>query len=212
MNDIQAYNLWPLVIINSAVFIIFAFSFTKPKSPRDWRSFGMFSAFIIALFTEMYGFPLTIYLLSSWMGKSYPVLNPFSHSHGHLWLVFLGLADSPTAMTVLHIISNGMIFYGLYIMHNGWILIHSASGRRLVTEGVYSHVRHPQYSALFLITLGFLIQWPSFSTLIMWPILIFAYYRLALREEKEVEKEFGKEYEEYRRKVPAFIPKFGKEG
>ena len=53
-NMPPAYGLWTLVIINSLVFIIFAFSFTKPKNPRDWRSFGAFSAFIVALFTEMY--------------------------------------------------------------------------------------------------------------------------------------------------------------
>ena len=56
--ETPAYGLWSLVILNSLVFIIFAFSFAKPRSSRDWRSLGAFSAFILALFTEMYGFPL----------------------------------------------------------------------------------------------------------------------------------------------------------
>ncbi len=57
-TDSPAYGLWPLVIINSLVFIVFAFSFARPQSARDWRSFGAFSAFLVALFTEMYGYPL----------------------------------------------------------------------------------------------------------------------------------------------------------
>lgn len=207
-----AYGMWPVVIFNVILFLFFVLSFIKPKTKMEWRSMGVFVGFLVALFTEMYGFPLTIYFISSWMGKTYPVLNQFSHSHGHLWLVLLGLADSQIAMTVLHIVTNVMIFCGLYIMQNGWILIHAAKGKHLVTEGVYVHVRHPQYSGLFLITLGFLIQWPSLTTLIMWPILIFAYYRLAMREEKNVEKQFGREYLEYKKRVPGFIPKFEKGG
>lgn len=206
-----AYGMWPVVVFNIFLFLFFVLSFLGPEKKFDWRSMGAFTAFIVALFTEMYGFPLTIYLLSSWMGESYPVLNPFSHAHGHLWLVFLGLADSSTAMTILHIVTNLMIFYGLYIMHNGWILIHATKGKHLVTEGVYAHVRHPQYSGLFLITLGFLIQWPSIITLVMWPILLLAYYRLALREEKDVEQLFGREWLEYKKRVPAFIPKLKNE-
>ncbi|MBI3618266.1 MAG: isoprenylcysteine carboxylmethyltransferase family protein [Candidatus Omnitrophica bacterium] len=205
-----AYGMWMVVAFNVILFSFFVLSFLKPKTTVEWRSMGAFMGFLVALFTEMYGFPLTIYLLSGWMGKSYPVLDPFSHSHGHLWLVLLGLADSKTAMTVLHAVTNGMIFYGLYVMQNGWVLIHAAKGKHLVTEGVYARVRHPQYSGLFLITSGFLIQWPSLLTLVMWPILTFAYYRLAMREEKDVERHFGQAWLDYKARVPAFIPGIGK--
>ena len=202
-----AYGMWPVVVFNILLFLFFIFSFIGFKKRFEWRSMGALVGFIAALFTEMYGFPLTIYLLSSWMGKSYPVLNPFTHAHGHLWLVFLGLADSPMAMMVLHLVSNLLIFGGLYMMHSGWILIHSSQGKRLVTEGVYAYVRHPQYSGIFLITMGFLLQWPTIITIFMWPVLVIAYYRLAMKEEREVEKQFGREYQEYRKRVPAFIPR-----
>jgi len=206
-----AYGMWPVVIFNIFLFLFFAISFIKPKKKFEWGSMGAFAGFLVALFTEMYGFPLTIYFISTWMGKSYPVLDPFSHPSGHLVLVFLGLAHSNAAMTILHLINNVLIFFGFYLMYKGWMLIHGAKGGKLVTEGVYSYVRHPQYSGLFLITIGFLIQWPSLTTLIMWPILIFAYYKLAMREERDVEKQFGQEFLEYKKKVPAFIPRFGKE-
>jgi len=94
----SAYGSWILVAINSAIFIIFAFSFTHPRTRRDWRSFGAFSAFIVALFTEMYGFPLTIYLLSGSLGSRYPGLNLYSHSAGNLWHTLLGLKGDAISM------------------------------------------------------------------------------------------------------------------
>lgn len=205
-----AYGMWPVVVFNILLFLFFVSSFLGTQKKFDWRSMGAFTAFIVALFTEMYGFPLSIYLLSSWMGKSYPVLNPFTHAHGHLWLVFLGLADSPTAMTILHLVSNLLIFLGLFIMQSGWTLIHASQGKRLVTEGIYAYIRHPQYSEIFLITIGFLLQWPTIITLLMWPVLLVAYYRLAMKEERVVEKQFGKVFEEYKKRVPAFIPRLRK--
>jgi len=202
-----AYNMWGAVIVNTVLFSLFAISFLRPRKKFEWRSMGVFLGFLVALFTEMYGIPLTIFLLTSLFGESYPVLNPFSHPSGHLLLVFLGLANSPFAFTVLHLITNGMIFFGIYLMYKGWKLIYKSGGNRLVTEGVYSYVRHPQYDGIFLVTIGFLIQWPALTTVVMWPILIFAYYKLAMREERELERRFGWQFLEYKRKVPAFIPK-----
>lgn len=208
---LYAYGMWPVVIFNIILFLFFVVGFVDPKKRFEWRSMGSFIAFIVALFTEMYGFPLTIYLLSGWLGQDYPVLNPFTHAHGHLWLVFLGLADSNLAMSLLHLISNGLIFFGIYIIYQGWILIHDAKEDEIVTKGIYSQVRHPQYSGIFLVVVGFLVQWPTIVTFIMFPILVFAYYRLAMKEERMCLEKFGERYEQYRQRVPAFIPSQKKE-
>ena len=89
-----------------------------PRTDRDWRSFGAFSAFIVALFAEMYGFPLTIYLLSGWLGSRYPALDPFSHDAGHLWSTLLGLQGNPH-FGVLHLLSNLLIFGGFVLIAAG---------------------------------------------------------------------------------------------
>ena len=206
-ENIYAYGMWPVVAFNILLVLGFALSFVRPKGAIEWRRMGLFAAFIVALFTEMYGIPLTIYFLSQWLGNAYPVLDPFTHAHGHLLLVGLGLADSGTAMMLLHLISNGIMILGFVLLYKGWTLIHGSDGKQLVTEGIYARMRHPQYSGLFLITLGLLVQWPTFITLVLWPFLTFAYYRLAMKEEREVSQEFPAEYARYRESVPAFLPK-----
>ena len=207
MSDVPAYGLWPLVLINSAVFIVFAFSFTKPKTSRDWRSFGAFSAFIVALFTEMYGFPLTIYLLSGWLSSKFPGLDLYSHDAGHLWETIFGFKGNPH-FDVLHIVSNILIFGGFILLSSAWGMLYKAQRKHtLATTGLYARIRHPQYVGFVVIMLGFLFQWPTILTLLMFPILLFMYAKLAVSEEKEMEKEFGNSYLEYKRKTPAFIPK-----
>ena len=207
MEEAPAYGLWSLVIINSAIFIIFAFSFTKPKTERDWRSFGAFSAFIIALFVEMYGFPLTIYLISGWLVKRYPGLDPFSHDAGHLWNTLLGWKINPH-FDPLHILSNALIFGGFILLSAAWKVLYEAQrDHKLAIGGPYAYVRHPQYDGFILIMLGFLFQWPTLITLIMFPILVTMYVRLARREEEEVLSEFGAEYRGYAARTPAFLPR-----
>jgi protein-S-isoprenylcysteine O-methyltransferase Ste14 len=205
----EAYGLWTLVLLNSAIFILFAFSFFKPRTARDWRSFGAFSAFLLALFTEMYGFPLTIYLLSGWLQSRHPGIDWFSHDAGHLLEMLFGWEANPH-FGPFHLISFALIGGGFWILSAAWpVLLRAQREGRLAKTGVYARVRHPQYVGFVAILLGFLLQWPTLLTLAMFPVLVFMYVRLARSEERQAVAEFGTEYEGYMRDVPAFFPKLG---
>ena len=198
------YGFWSLVVVNAAIFVLLALSFLTPVKRREWRSFGVFTAFVVALFTEMYGFPLTIYILTAVLGSRYPELNPFSHASGHLWITLLG--GGAWMSVLIHVVSNGLMVGGLFLMGKGWRRIHRARGA-LVSDGVYAWVRHPQYAGLFLVTIGMLVQWPTIITAVTWPALVLIYYRLARREEREAEAQFGDAYRAYRARVPMFVPR-----
>lgn len=207
MEEAPAYGLWSLVFINSAIFIIFAFSFTKPQTKRDWRSFSAFSAFIVALFVEMYGFPLTIYLLSGWLVRQYPGVDFLSHDAGHLLNSLIGWKIDPH-FDPLHLLSNVFIFAGFILLSAAWKVRYEAQhAGQLATTGPYARVRHPQYDGFILIMLGFLLQWPTLITLIMFPILVIMYVRLARHEENQVLAEFGEKYRRYMLSTPAFLPR-----
>jgi protein-S-isoprenylcysteine O-methyltransferase Ste14 len=204
---LPAYGLWSLVIVNSAVFIFFAFSFAKPQSSRDWRSFGAFSAFVVALFTEMYGVPLTIYFLSGWLQSRFPDLDPFSHDAGHLWWTVFGLQGNPH-LNVLHIASALVIGAGFILLSASWRVLYRAQKQhRLAVTGPYAWVRHPQYVAFILIMLGFLLQWPTILTMAMFPLLVGMYVRLARGEEREAREAFGSAWDRYAAVTPAWFPK-----
>jgi len=148
-HDTPAYGLWSLVVINTVVFVLFAFSFTHPRTTRDWRSFGAFSGFLLALFTEMYGFPLTLSLLSGWLGSRYPGLNLFSHEAGHLWHTLLGWKGDPH-LDPLHILSNLIIIGGFLILSSAWRVLYEAQRTHsLATTGLYAYIRHPQYVGFY---------------------------------------------------------------
>ena len=205
-QDTTAYGLWTLVVLNSAVFLIFAFSFTKPQTARDWRSFGAFAAFIVALFVEMYGFPLTIYLMSGWLQTRYPGLDFLSHDAGHLWATLLGTRGDPH-FGLPHLASYALLGGGFWLLSSAWnVLYHAQRRQALATAGPYARIRHPQYVAFVLILLGFLLQWPTLLTLAMFPILVAMYARLAVTEEAEMRQRFGAAFEAYAARTPRFVP------
>jgi protein-S-isoprenylcysteine O-methyltransferase Ste14 len=214
MNDASRmysdYGLWSLVIVNSVVFILFAYSFFKPQTPRDWRSFSAFSAFLVALFAEMYGFPLTIYFLSGWLQSRFPGVDWFSHDAGHLLEMMFGWKTNPH-FGPFHILSFIFIGGGFVLISAAWKVLYDAQQTRsLAATGPYSYVRHPQYVGFILVMFGFLLQWPTILTLAMFPVLTFMYVRLARTEEQDARTAFGDTYNRYAAEVPGFIPKLSR--
>ncbi len=207
MNDeLSDYGLWWLVALNSLIFIVFAFSFFRPKSPRDWRSFGAFSAFLVALFTEMYGFPLTIYLFSGWLSSRYPDVNWFAHDSGHLLEMMFGWGGD-AHLGPFHTLSSVFVFGGFILLILAWRVLYRAQRARTVAmTGPYALLRHPQYAAFISIMFGFLLQWPTLLTSVLFPILVFMYARLARREEEEALAGLGEQYRIYKDRTPAFFP------
>lgn len=211
-HDAPAYGLWGLVALNTAIFMFFAFSFFKPNTKRDWRTFSSFSAFLVALFVEMYGFPLTIYLFSGWLQQRFPSLDLLSHDSGHLWYSLLGFKGN-AHFNPIHILSNITIIAGFLLLSASWKVLYGAQKEgRLATAGPYAHVRHPQYVAFIVIMLGFLTQWPTLLTVAMFPILVVMYVRLALREEREVQTQMPNEWAAYAARTPRWFPQLGGHG
>ncbi|MFQ5884714.1 MAG: methyltransferase family protein [Thermoplasmata archaeon] len=188
-----ALNL-PAFILWVVIFSIFTLGFLWPRGKRDWYSAGLVEGFLISLFFEMFGIPLTVYVLSTVFG--------FEFSSG----------SETTFLGAQHYLRIGLIIVFLLLIIGGFLLIvlgwkhvHGGKGQ-LVTDGIYAYLRHPQYLGIMMVTLGLFIWWPTIITAVMWPILAFMYLRLAKREEKNLREKFGIAYDEYSKEVNMFIP------
>ena len=199
------YGNWLFALINIVIFLFFIKSAFKPRSKTDWTTYKTFGAFIVALFAEMYGFPLTIYLLTSFFGNKFFNLD-FSHDNGHILNTILGIKGDPH-FSILHIVSNLLIFGGIILIAKAWDTLYKSQKKNiLATSGLYHYIRHPQYLGFILIIIGFLLQWPTLITLIMAPILIARYNHLGQKEEKIMFKKYGNEYTVYKKETPGYFP------
>lgn len=202
MNDFSMhYGHWGWVLVMVLIASWVLYRFVAPRSWRDWMGAGLVQAFIIALYAEMYGFPLTIYLLTGFLGIDLP-LTGFS---GHLWATMLGYGATGAMLEMM--LGGLFIVVGLALLIRGWVQVYRTSLEgKLATEGVYSVVRHPQYTGIMLAVFGQVIHWPTVITLLLFPLIAWAYIRLAKREELALTERFGEEYQTYRQRVPMLFP------
>ena len=154
----------------------------------------------------MYGTPLTVYLLGSWLGSRFPQLRA-THAGGHLWNDLIGWKYDPH-LSPFHLASYVAIGAGFWLIAAAWRVLHDAAAAgRLASSGPYARVRHPQYDGFLLIMTGFLLQWPAIPALVMFPVLVMVYARLARSEEREVAGRLGQAWAAYAARTPAFIPR-----
>jgi len=203
-TETPAGGTWGLTVVMVLIVSWILYRYVAPQSWREWSRAGLIQAFIIALYAEMYGFPLTIYLLTGWLGLQIPWL----HQSGHLWATLFGWGHTGAMIEML--VGYSVVFIGLSLLMEGWREVYLATKEgRLATDGLYRMVRHPQYTGIFLAVIGQLIHWPTIPTLVLFPVIVWAYYRLARREEQQMLEQYGGEYAAYQRQIPMFIPKRG---
>jgi protein-S-isoprenylcysteine O-methyltransferase Ste14 len=191
-----SWGKYAAIAINAVVFLLFIL-FLPFRDRIEWRSKGMLSAFILALFAEMFGVPLLIYILqplgAEMLVWKFPVLRQLKVS-----------AYKFSAVWPTRAVGVWMTLIGMLLVFFGWMKIHKSKG--LVTDGIYRFMRHPQYTGIFLIITGWMFRWINPLMLVMYPILLILYYKLARREEKYVLKEYGDAYLKYKENTPMFFP------
>jgi len=191
---------WGLALIMVVVASWVLYRYLAPKGWREWAGAGLVQAFVIALYAEMYGFPLTIYLLVRFTGLDRAYVS------ANLWSTLLGFSE--LGMLIAMLVGYGLLFTGLGLFVEGWRELYRARQEgRMATTGLYGLVRHPQYTGLFIGLFGEgVVHWPTLFSVALFPVIVAAYAWLARSEERRMLAAFGEAYASYRERVPMFFP------
>lgn len=204
------YFNWVLVIIYIALLAVFLFGLLRPRRKSEWKSAGVAQAWVIALYAEMYGIPLTAYLVMNFVGRT--TEDAEKHFNGHLWPVLMGFSGDQliTAQFWFTVVGQALVLTGALLAIFGWRQIHAAvKENRMAETGLYRWIRHPQYTGFFLFLIGSMINWPTLATMLTLPILCVVYWRLAVAEENDSLATFGDKYRDYMKQTGRFLPRFG---
>lgn len=200
VTHITHSGAWGLAIIMVVIASWLFYRYFAPRTWHEWGGAGLVQAFLIALYAEMYGFPLTIYFLVRFFGLDR------RHLDANLWSTLLGMGQ--TGMLISMLFGYTLLFVGIGLFVQGWRELYRAKQQeQLATDGLYRLVRHPQYTGLFIALFGEgVVHWPTIFSVTLFPVIILAYIALAYREEHDMLGKFGDQYRTYQRQVPMFFP------
>ena len=203
-----SYFNWFLVACYIGLLAVFLYGILQPRKKSEWRSAGVAQAWVIALYAEMYGVPLTAYWVMNLVGRSQQ--DAETHFNGHLWPILLGVGESNLVMAqfACTVIGQSLVLVGALLAIFGWRQLHSAvKEQRMAQTGLYRWIRHPQYTGFFLFLIGSMINWPTLITILCLPVLFVVYYRLAIKEEALALEQFGERYVDYSKTTGRFLPR-----
>ncbi|HOX33028.1 MAG TPA: isoprenylcysteine carboxylmethyltransferase family protein [Spirochaetales bacterium] len=195
-------NWWAVALWAAfyAAFLLFLPYYRKAQR----KPAGAFLAFVVAYALEMFGIPLSLYFVLWAFGASLPE----GFLWGHSLVSLVGFAGTYACLACT--------LAGGALVAAGWRRIHrdywsaEEGGGRLVREGPYAKIRHPQYAGFLVLSLGLLLEWANLPMLLLFPLICVLYFKLARREEAEMAERFGGEWIDYKESTGMFFPKLGR--